>query len=593
MKTFLTSLLIFLSAIVTAQPVISSVSLTNLTSTQATFNAVVNANGLSTVVRLYWWKDATVNQAGTLPGNTNSPITGNLNTAVSRTVPTSGGGGLATALTPNTTYNYYFEGTYNTNQTVRTATYSFTTPALNATDSVYVASGSLTNSGFTLQWNAVSEKTYIQRITTGFPTGTANGTNVFNAVGTSLVQSGLTTGTTYYYRIWSASTNNVNTTFSTASKYFAVTVPGGSSISLAVPSSVSAGFDLSGYGAKILFNSTGTVSGSLTFSKTNDRPVNGYNFPENGYSLRGLTVLNEIAPVYWTISAANLTNFNYDLSLDYSGLPGITDDSSLVVVQRNNSDSQWTSAVNNSTSFLNKESSSFLTVSSLTSFSEFSFASDKFINSLPVELSSFTALSDNGMIVLNWSTAAESNNAGWEVESRIQNSEFSSQKSGSSVTLSGVANPSADLIEGWTKVAFVAGKGSTTEKQDYQFQVESSKFNSTGLQFRLKQIDLDGKYSYSQILTVNLTPNHFELSQNYPNPFNPVTVISYQLSAVSDVRLVVFDLLGREVERLVNEKKDAGNYSVNFSGSHLPSGVYFYKLSAGNFYEIKKMMLVK
>ena len=204
---------------------------------------------------------------------------------------------------------------------------------------------------------------------------------------------------------------------------------------------------------------------------------------------------------------------------------------------------------------------------------------------LPVELISFESVAQNGKVMLNWSTATESNNAGWEIESRSQKSEVSSPKSGSSVTLSGV--------EGWTKVAFVAGKGTTTESQSYQFQVESSKFNAPRMEFRLKQIDLDGKFTYSNILSVDLTPNSFALSQNYPNPFNPITVISYQLQVQSDVRLVVFDLLGREVATLVNEKKEAGNYTATFNGANLTSGVYFYKLTAGNFSEIKKMTLIK
>ena len=159
--------------------------------------------------------------------------------------------------------------------------------------------------------------------------------------------------------------------------------------------------------------------------------------------------------------------------------------------------------------------------------------------------------------------------------------------------VSGPKNGHAEPVEAWTKIGFIPGKGTTTESHSYEFQVESSKFQNQSLQFRLKQIDLDGKFAYSNILSVDLTPNSFGLSQNYPNPFNPSTAISYQLSAVSEVRLVVFDLLGREVATLVNEKKEAGNYTVSFNGANLTSGVYFYKLSAGNFSEIKKMTLVK
>ena len=88
-------------------------------------------------------------------------------------------------------------------------------------------------------------------------------------------------------------------------------------------------------------------------------------------------------------------------------------------------------------------------------------------------------------------------------------------------------------------------------------------------------------------------PKSFSLAQNYPNPFNPTTEISYQLSAVSNVTLKVYDVLGREVATLVNQKQSAGKYSVTFNGSRLASGVYFYRLAAGSFVSVKKLMLVK
>lgn len=106
------------------------------------------------------------------------------------------------------------------------------------------------------------------------------------------------------------------------------------------------------------------------------------------------------------------------------------------------------------------------------------------------------------------------------------------------------------------------------------------------------------KRPLQQILTSveenkNSLPNSFSLEQNYPNPFNPSTVISYQLSAVSNVELKVYDILGREVATLVNEEKLPGRYTVRFDATNLSSGVYFYKLTAGNFVETKKLILIK
>lgn len=88
-------------------------------------------------------------------------------------------------------------------------------------------------------------------------------------------------------------------------------------------------------------------------------------------------------------------------------------------------------------------------------------------------------------------------------------------------------------------------------------------------------------------------PENFELWQNYPNPFNPVTHLEFGISNLGFVSLKVFDILGKEVKTLVNEIKPAGIYKVQFDGSNLPSGVYFYKIEAGDFLSIKKMMLIK
>ena len=92
---------------------------------------------------------------------------------------------------------------------------------------------------------------------------------------------------------------------------------------------------------------------------------------------------------------------------------------------------------------------------------------------------------------------------------------------------------------------------------------------------------------------VNKIPVEYSLLQNYPNPFNPVTVICYELSAVSHVELKVYDILGREVMTLVNGTQSAGYNEVRFEASNLPGGIYFYRLSVGNYVGVKKMVLVR
>jgi len=96
-----------------------------------------------------------------------------------------------------------------------------------------------------------------------------------------------------------------------------------------------------------------------------------------------------------------------------------------------------------------------------------------------------------------------------------------------------------------------------------------------------------GIKNYSQ------TPLKFTLSQNYPNPFNPKTIINYQIAKSSDVKLVVYDILGREVITLVNSKQNAGMYHIEWDGSAYASGVYFYRITAGDFTEVMKMVLIK
>jgi hypothetical protein len=112
--------------------------------------------------------------------------------------------------------------------------------------------------------------------------------------------------------------------------------------------------------------------------------------------------------------------------------------------------------------------------------------------------------------------------------------------------------------------------------------------------YRLKQIDNDGKYEYSKTIEVDINPvKKYELSQNYPNPFNPATTIRYSIPVSSQISLKVYDVLGNEAASLINENKEPGSYKVEFDASGLSSGIYFYKLEAGDFRQIKKSVLLK
>lgn len=184
---------------------------------------------------------------------------------------------------------------------------------------------------------------------------------------------------------------------------------------------------------------------------------------------------------------------------------------------------------------------------------------------IPVELISFSANKIDNKVVLNWSTATEKNNKGFFIERKKAEEEF-------------------------IQIAFVQGKGTSLTQHNYSF-IDDNMINEK-LKYRLKQIDYDGSFSYSNIIEVDINkPTEFALYQNYPNPFNPITTIDYQLSVNSKVIIKVYDILGKEIETLVNQQQDAGSYSIKFNGTDLTTGVYFYHLMIGDFIQVKKMIL--
>ncbi|MBZ0200904.1 MAG: T9SS type A sorting domain-containing protein, partial [Ignavibacteriaceae bacterium] len=186
---------------------------------------------------------------------------------------------------------------------------------------------------------------------------------------------------------------------------------------------------------------------------------------------------------------------------------------------------------------------------------------------LPVELSSFTASASAKSVTLNWVTATEVNNYGFNIECTIDNVQ-------------------------WKTIGFVEGYGNSNSPKNYSFTDENVATGNYG--YRLKQIDNDGKYEYSKVVEVEVSaPLQYALAQNYPNPFNPSTTISYSVPEAQFVTLKIFNVLGQEVTTLVNGMKEAGVYTLNFDAKNLNSGLYFYKLEAGTFSAVKKMMLTK
>lgn len=190
---------------------------------------------------------------------------------------------------------------------------------------------------------------------------------------------------------------------------------------------------------------------------------------------------------------------------------------------------------------------------------------------IPVELTTFEAVVNNNEVILNWTTSTETNNRGFEIERLISEN---------------------SLAQNWERIGYVEGNGTTAEPKNYDFIDKETPEGK--VQYRLKQIDFDGSFNYSNTIEVEINyPDDYILFQNYPNPFNPVTVISFQIPTKSYVSLKIYDLLGNEITTLVDEEKNSGVYSVNFDAPKYASGIYFYEFKAGDFRETKTMLLLK
>jgi photosystem II stability/assembly factor-like uncharacterized protein len=190
---------------------------------------------------------------------------------------------------------------------------------------------------------------------------------------------------------------------------------------------------------------------------------------------------------------------------------------------------------------------------------------------IPVELVSFSASTNENKISLRWETATEKNNSGFDIERSTDD-------------------------ETYAKIGHVQGKGTTTEKQSYAYLDQSTAGGK--FYYRLKQIDYDGKFHYSNSIEVNAIPTVYSLSQNYPNPFNPTTTIKFQIPKQERVVLEIYNALGERINTLVDEIKDPGFYQliwngINNNNNAVSSGVYIYRIIAGDFVVSKKMMYMK
>ena len=185
---------------------------------------------------------------------------------------------------------------------------------------------------------------------------------------------------------------------------------------------------------------------------------------------------------------------------------------------------------------------------------------------IPVELISFTASANNNIVSLNWSTATELNNAGFEVQRKTNNLD-------------------------WNSIGFIKGYGTTTTQNKYSY-TDQSPLSGSNI-YRLKQVDYDGTFEYSQEVEIEIVPSEYVLHQNYPNPFNPTTTINFSLPKEDFVNLTIYNSLGEKVATLLDGVLSGGSHALTFDATGLASGLYILKMSSGSFSNTIKMNLMK
>ena len=289
---------------------------------------------------------------------------------------------------------------------------------------------------------------------------------------------------------------------------------------------------------------------------------------------------------FYDISPATNTGLSATLVFHYddSELNGLTE-STLKLYRSADTGSTWTemgSTVNTT--------NNTVTLNGISAFSRWTLGSTA--SPLPVELTSFKANVIDNSVILNWETATEVNNYGFEIQRApvVQN--------GNNLRGQGTHTGNGDL-EGYTAIGFVNGNGNSNSPKNYSFtdeNISAGKYN-----YKLKQIDTDGKFEYSNIVEININkkiPNKFKLSQNYPNPFNPTTVISFSIPEAAKIKLTVYNTLGQKIKTLANGTFAAGIHSVHFNTDNAASaGIYLYRITAVSdnktFTQVRKMILLK
>ena len=345
-------------------------------------------------------------------------------------------------------------------------------------------------------------------------------------------------------------------------------------------------FAVEGTGVWLTFPSGTSVSTSFTAAqKTGDPGIVG-SLPSG---------ISKIATDRnWTVTASAGSNVGtYNIRFDLSGMAGIENFNTLKILKRNDASSAWVKVEDLGATYSYNDP--YITVSGLSSFSDFAVASTG-DNSLPVELTSFSARLQNGFVVLNWRTESEVENLGFIIERSEDGGKHYSELDdfNSSPDLKGAGNFSYARIYSYTDSTIEAGK-------TYWYRLCDVSINGKKTENEPISIVIGKQNGALKQIFAQIIPKEVEIYHNFPNPFNPTTNIRFAIPENEHsvwVRLTIYDLKGRKVKELLNQKLSSGIYSIRWNATDerrnkVVSGMYISVLKVGYLIKTGKMLLLK
>ncbi|MFO8231290.1 MAG: LamG-like jellyroll fold domain-containing protein [Longimonas sp.] len=323
--------------------------------------------------------------------------------------------------------------------------------------------------------------------------------------------------------------------------------------------------DPNGFEGLVLLRDNDATDGSLTLTRSDTAPSDpGGELPDN------------VAPFTWTVEATDLdADPTYDLVVETGSIGGIGDFDALQLYKSDDGGTTWNRVDNLGGTIVRDADRSVVAVQDLTGFSQFALASSEADNPLPVELAQMEATYDGGdreRVTVEWETRSETDNAGFEVQRRVAD----------------VADNSGD----WKTLTTLNGAGTTDEPQSYRFEDTDLPYAADSLRYRLRQLDADGDATLSDPVTVARNVDQAELLPTYPNPARSQATIRYAVPERQEVRIELYDVLGRRVQTVVDDRAE-GRTEQTIDVSDLASGTYFLRMQTEGHTETQRITVVR